>query len=256
MGSVVGAWWLSTGLVLLLQARARSLLRVGLTSSVALTGAAALVWSSAQDTSLGAYVGFGAALAVWGWHELAFLTGVLTGPRKAPCPPHLRGVERFRAATATLIHHEIALAATGLLLVALTWDAPNQAGPATFGVLWLMRISAKLNLFVGVPHANTALVPAHMRYLITYFGPARLSAWLPLSLCAVTGLAALVVPAVGSTPGASTLVGTLLALGALEHVFLARPFGESALWRWAQPAGRTVPADGDPPGCAARAQTL
>lgn len=245
--SVVGAWWLSTGLLLLLHARARwasHIMRVLLGAGL-VVGVAGAVWSSGQPTTLGAYVGFCSALMVWACHELSFLTGAVTGPRKGPCPPGLSGVRRFRAAAETLIHHELVLAATVVGLVALSWGSANQVAAASFGVLWLMRVSAKLNLFVGVPHANTEIMPARLRYLVSYFGPARLSPWLPASLGGTLALGALLLPALEPTPMAPTLVGALIALGALEHVFLARPFGDAALWRWALPQATVLPAAGN-----------
>ena len=78
--------------------------------------AALLVARSAADPSpAGAYLGFTCALAVWGWHEMSFLMGIVTGPRKIECPCRTAaGWSRFRLAAATLIWHEIALAATAV----------------------------------------------------------------------------------------------------------------------------------------------
>ena len=44
-------------------------------------------------------------------------------------------------------------------MVALTWGGANQVGTWTFLVLWVMRLSAKLNVFLGVPNL-TERVPA------------------------------------------------------------------------------------------------
>ena len=78
-----------------------------------------------------AYVGFAAAIVIWGWHEMSFLMGVVAGPNREPCPPDATGWRRFAAATATVIHHELALAATAIMLFALTWGEPNQSAPLT-----------------------------------------------------------------------------------------------------------------------------
>jgi putative photosynthetic complex assembly protein 2 len=42
---------------------------------------------------------------------------------------------------------------------------PNQVGTGTFAVLWVMRISAKLNLFLGVRNLSEELLPPHLAYL-------------------------------------------------------------------------------------------
>jgi putative photosynthetic complex assembly protein 2 len=49
-----------------------------------------------------------------------------------------------------ILWHELGILAVGLVIVAITWNAPNQVGTGTFVVLWVMRTSAKLNLFLGV----------------------------------------------------------------------------------------------------------
>ena len=102
-------------------------------------------------------------IALWGWHELAFLLGRVTGPRRGPCPPGLEGWARFRAATEAVIHHELALAATMAAVVALSWNASNQVAVWTFAVLWLMRLSAKFDVFLGVQNLSQDFVPPHLK---------------------------------------------------------------------------------------------
>ena len=237
---VVGVWWLSTGVVLGMVWLRRSLMvpSVVVVSVVALVGLAVLRWSSEVATSFGAYVAFAAAIAMWAWHELVFLLGLITGPRKIACPPDARGLERFRLATATVIHHELALAATLALVVLLTRHAPNQVGAWTFGVLWVMRLSSKLNLFLGVRTVTDEFIPEHLRYLLTYFRRARFNGLMAISLIGSTIVAGLLGDAAlhASEPfrrTALTLVGILLALGIIEHVCLVVPLREAFLWRWA-----------------------
>ncbi|MCA3718127.1 MAG: DUF3623 domain-containing protein, partial [Brevundimonas sp.] len=147
-----GLWWASTGLILWLVRRDAASFGASLALGAVVACAAMLaLWLSADDTTPGgAYVAFGAAMAVWGWHEMGFLMGKLTGPRRTPCPPDATGWRRFTVSTETVIHHEIALALTALLFVALTWGQPNQVGTLTFLLLFGMRLSTKLNIFLGV----------------------------------------------------------------------------------------------------------
>ena len=144
-------WWFSTGLVLLLIRMSRSAVRLSLLLS-SLLGVAALLGlaHTARQTSVAdAYCAFTCALLVWGWHELSFLTGWITGPRKTALPAGLSEWPRLVQAVRAILWHELGIVAMGLLIVAITWDAPNQVGTRTFLVLWVMRTSAKLNLFFG-----------------------------------------------------------------------------------------------------------
>lgn len=240
-GFVLVAWWFSTGVILLMDGLPRSTFRFSLTgaSVLALGGLYGLYWSSGLDSRPAAYLAFSFALLVWAWHELTFLLGIVTGPRKAPCPPDARGWRRFGYATAAMIHHEVALALTLLAVVALTWGAPNQVGTWTFLVLWIMRLSAKLNVFLGVRNLTTEFIPQHLRYLLSYFRRARLNPLMPVSLIAGSAVVVHLITA-SQAPTASvcvqvgrTLVATLLGLAVLEHLFLTLPLPDALLWRWA-----------------------
>ena len=85
---------------------------MGVASLLALIGVVGLWLTRDLTTPTGAYIAALSALALWAWHEMSFLFGYVTGPNREPCPEHLTGWSRFKAATATLIHHEAALAAT------------------------------------------------------------------------------------------------------------------------------------------------
>jgi putative photosynthetic complex assembly protein 2 len=240
---VLLAWWLSTGLVLGLVWQPERRHR-GILAAASVLGAAAAfaaLWSSREATVLGAYVGFAASLMLWAWHELAFLLGIVTGPNKGPCPAEAHGWTRFVAATATLIHHEVALASTLALLTAATWASPNHVAAGTFAVLWTMRLSSKLNLFLGVRNVTVEFVPEKLRHLVTYFGRRRSNPLMPIALAGSSCVLALLVDRAvrtGESPHAevaATLLATLLALAVLEHLFLCMPLSEAALWRWALP---------------------
>ena len=238
---VLAVWWASTGVVLKLVWLDRRTFR----SSVAALGALAvaslggIVWSCRLETTRAAYVAFGCALAVWAFHELTFLLGMVTGPRTLPCPPEARGWRRFVLATQVVIHHEIALAVTLVAVVALTWKQPNQVATQTFLVLWVMRLSAKLNVFLGVRNLTEQFVPDHLRYLIGYFRRARLNPLMPISVIAGSLVALRLVGsalAEDASPfgvASRALVATLLGLAVLEHIFLAIPLPDALLWRWA-----------------------
>ncbi|MBC8070464.1 MAG: DUF3623 domain-containing protein [Deltaproteobacteria bacterium] len=238
--AVVAAWWLSTGVVLRVVWLPRRTHRYSFMvfSVLALVAGYGLWRASTMTTLAGAYLGLGTALVVWAWHELAFLLGIVSGPRKQPSRPGVTGWPRFVDATLTVIHHELALAATALAVVAATWDAPNQVATGTFLVLWVMRLSAKLNLFFGVRALSEEFVPEHLRYLTSYFRRVRFNPLILLSLVGGGIVLSTLVEAAWSTDAsdftrlAYTLVASMLGLGLLEHAFLAVPMHDAALWRW------------------------
>ena len=241
---VAALWFGSTGLVLWLDSRppatfGRSLAWAG---ASAIAGALVLALTADDAGASAAYLSFAAALAIWGWHELSFLTGVVTGPNRGPCPPGARGWPRFRAAAATLIHHEIALALTAVLLAGLAWGRANPTGALTFALLFALRLSAKLNLYLGVPAIAAELLPPHLGHLHSYFARAPINALFPFSLVgAIAAAAWFARTALASEGGAAvsaSLLFALAALGVVEHLFLIIPFREAALWRWARSEAR------------------
>jgi putative photosynthetic complex assembly protein 2 len=253
---VLAAWWLGTAVVLLMVWLRRSTYRLSLAavSATAAVGLVGLFFTREAVTPMGAYLAFLCALAIWAWHELTFLLGVVTGPRKQPSPNGVSGLRRFLLATATVIHHEVALAATLALVVALTWNQPNQVGTQTFLVLWVMRLSSKFNLFLGVRNVAEEFIPDHLRYLTSYFRKAKLNPLMPLSIAAAT-TATVMLARAALAPSAdeflrvgSTLVGTLLALAIIEHLFLALPVPDAMLWRWAVKLARRSEAPRGPDG--------
>jgi putative photosynthetic complex assembly protein 2 len=137
-----------------------------------------------------------------------------------------------------LIHHEVALAMTAGLLLSLAAVTTNPTGAWCFALLLIFRLSSKLNIYWGVPSLSDELLPPHMAYLKSYFGPRRLRPMLPLSIAAISALggwfavAALTAPTSAQAVQASLLC-CLCLLAALEHLFLAMPFRDSRLWSWA-----------------------
>jgi putative photosynthetic complex assembly protein 2 len=203
----------------------------------------------AQETGVAAaYLSFASGLLVWAWAELAFLTGIITGARRLPCPADVSLRTRFALATRAVLHHELALAGLGLLVLALSWGGANQVGAWTFGVLWIMRLSAKLNIFLGVRNFGEALLPAHLHYLTSYFRRARMNPLFPASLALGLGITLWCASAAAAAPYGSGLqtgaliLATLAALAVLEHVFLLLPVPLDGLWTGRRPKPAPMPA--------------
>jgi putative photosynthetic complex assembly protein 2 len=234
-------WWASTGLVLYLDSLPRRTYRWSLAGATALLPVALIVleFAARSATPVAAYVAFTSALIVWGWLELTFLTGVLTGPRREGCPEGCVGWRRFYYAVQALLWHELAIAAGGALILALTSQAPNQVGFATYAILWVMRISAKLNVYLGVPNLSEDLLPEPIAYLKSYLGRRPMNLLFPFSVTLGT-VGVMLLAQAAMRPDADAFLATahmlaaaLLALAVLEHWFLVLPIRDAALWRWA-----------------------
>jgi putative photosynthetic complex assembly protein 2 len=239
-------WWFGTGVVMLLDGMPRDTFRWSLASSTLIAVAALIcIHRSAHNANVvAAYGAFTCAVLVWGWHELAFLTGWLTGPRKRACSAPQHGPTRFREAVQVILWHELAIVAMGIGIAVLTWGGVNQVATWTFALLWVMRLSAKLNLFFGVRNRGEEFLPAHLIYIASYFRARKGNALLPLSMLIGGAVAVLMIGAAIDAGGGATRVGLLLVasmlvLALVEHLLMVTPMSALALWRWAVRAPTT-----------------
>jgi len=233
-------WWFSTGAVLYVVGLPKRTFgrSMAVTTALAVLALVGVVVSSADTTTLGAYCAFTSALLVWAWHEMSFLTGFVTGPRDVPCPPDSKGWQRFAYAAQTLLYHEVAILLTAALLVVLTWGAPNQIGVWTFLVLWVLRLSAKFNVFLGVPNLTEEFLPDNLAFLKSYFRKRPMNLLFPVSITVSTVVTWLLfqeashADASGFVIAGYTMLTALMALAVLEHWFLVLPLPVGALWSW------------------------
>ncbi|MEI2387887.1 putative photosynthetic complex assembly protein PuhE [Breoghania sp. JC706] len=249
----IGVWWLATGLVLALVhwSTRRGLGAWQLLPAVTVVGVLGfllMLYGSGEKTPLGSYAGFLGALLVWTWHETTFLTGMVTGRRKEECPPGLTGLARFMAAWKAVCDHEIALLFTGVILWLTLSGSDNLFALATFGLLWGMRISAKVLIFLGARHSISGLMPPAILHLRTYFNTGQTTPLFPLLLAVAVGLFAVLIAGALRAQHDYALVGHILlaafmALAIVEHLILVLPVSDTALWRWAVP-GRRSPIGG------------
>lgn len=234
------AWWFSTGLILLLNHRPRSTYWLSFSAaSLVLAGSLFYLPSvSAQTGQADAILAFILALLIWGWLEMGYLMGIITGPRNTACPAVRSERQRFKLALGTSIYHELAVVFLGVCIIALTWGEPNQVATQSFICLWLMRWSCKLNIFLGVRNYNGQWLPPQLHYLDSYTRRRTMNPLFPLSvtlgtLAAVHFFAAAHASHTAFGEVGNLLVATLIALAVIEHVFLMLPLGEAVLWRWA-----------------------
>lgn len=232
-------WWFSTGAILFLDGLHRRTFGLSLAvGGVAALGALLLLNLKRDGTDISSsYIAFTAAIVIWGWNEMAFLMGVVTGPRRVPAQERLTGFARFREATATVIWHELAIAASGIAIALATLGGANQTGLITFAVLWLMRLSAKINIFLGAPNVTVEFLPPHLAYLGSYFRKRAMNGFFPPAITAATLVGAWLAQQAGAAQGAHAAVGytlaaSMMALAVLEHWLLFIPISTSWLWRW------------------------
>jgi len=238
-GFALFAWWASTGLILALDRLPRATFPWTMAGATLLTGfaLAGLAWSAGETSVASAWCACACALVVWGWTEVSFLTGWITGPRRTASPPGTRGLTRLGHAVAAIIYHELAILAGFVVVLAISWGGENQTATLTYGVLWAMRLSAKINIFLGVPNHADGFLPDHLAYLKSWFTRKPMNVFFPVSVSAALVVLVLVaLPAVSADASAfeaasATLVATLLALAVLEHWFLVLPFESITLWR-------------------------
>ncbi len=246
-------WWFGTGVILVLVRAPASSHGWSLAAlSVLFVGALhGIATSSADATDPGAaYFSFVCGIVVWAWLELSYLTGYLTGPNKAPCPPGAAPWRRFRLAIGTSLYHELAVIGAGLSIAALSYGQPNQVGLWTYSVLWSMRWSAKLNMFLGVRNLLEEWFPDHLRFLGSYLERRPFNPLFPVSVTVASLIAGVLLyfacTATDSfTRVASMLVFTILLLGTLEHWLLLLPWRSSALWQGLTGPLRAPPSDTD-----------
>ncbi|WP_317057458.1 putative photosynthetic complex assembly protein PuhE [Roseovarius rhodophyticola] len=240
-------WWFSTGVILMVVRHADTKgARTRLLSPLmALPFLGVGLWGFVTTLDMGtvtaAYGAFLAALAIWGWVELSFLSGAITGPNLRDCPDDLPEWERFARAWGTIAYHELLLTVifAGLWLYAA--GAENSVGLWTFTILYFARISAKLNLYFGVPKINTEFLPEALGHLASHFRIQRLNWVFPVSITALTFAIACWLERLyaATTPAEITgfaLLSAITVLALLEHWLMVLPLPDAKLWRWMLPA--------------------
>lgn len=232
-------WWGATGIIAWLVKRSSRTYPLTLTAASALAAAGILlIWLVRDELSAAsAWIGFAAALLVWSWLELTFLTGTITGPRKSPSRARPAGLRHALDAIGAILWHELAILAALAIVWILVGASVNTIGFYTLLLLWVMRSSAKLNLFLGVRNLGEVFFPAHLRHLLGYMRQRPMNALLPFSLLLGSALTGLLLDTALRADDAHEAVGfsllaMLSALAVLEHVLMVLPIRAEALWRW------------------------
>lgn len=249
------SWWFFTGIILLVVRRADKSGGAAHGASVVLSvpflalGVAGLVVSAASLTVMNAYLAFLSVLLIWGWIELAFLSGIITGPERSACPENITGWARFVRAWHTLSYHELLLLCGLLIVTVTTTGSENTFAFWSYLILFAARISAKLNLFFGVPRINTEFVPKPLQHLKSYFRQGNITVAFVIGVTflslatACFGERLLSAETAPMTAGFALLFA-LSALATLEHWLMVIPLPDAKLWRWMLPALPTTSKTG------------
>lgn len=238
LGYALVTWWASTVAIIYLDGLKRWTFKYSLAGMTLLTGFC--LWglhATAHDASTrGAYLAFTCGLLAWGWQEVSFYMGFVTGPRKAACPEGCRGWAHFGHAIQTSLYHELAIIASAALVVGLTWGGANQIGTWTFLILWWMHQSAKLNVFLGVRNLNEEFLPEHLAFLKGFLNKKAMNLLFPFSVTISTVLTVIVADrafAHGASPfvqAGYAFLTSMMALAILEHWMLVLPMPAGKLW--------------------------
>jgi len=232
-------WWFSTGAIIYLDnLPAKTFTYSVMGASAVLAGCLlGLHVTAGQTTVTAAYEAFFFGLFAWGWQEITFYMGYVTGTRNEPCPEGCSGWAHFVHAVQTSLYHELAIIGSALAIVALTWHQPNQIGMWTFMVLWWMHQSAKLNVFFGVRNLNEEFLPEHLTFLKSFLKSKPMNLFFPISITISMIITTLLwehaIHATSQfTRAGDTFLGTMMALAILEHWFLVIPLPAGKLWQW------------------------
>jgi putative photosynthetic complex assembly protein 2 len=233
-------WWFSTGVIMYLDGLPQKTFKWSIIGATILMVFSLWgVYASRNDASVaGAYCAFSCGLLAWGWQEISFYMGFVTGTRKQPCPEGCSGWKHFGHAIQTSLWHELAIIASGIVIVALTWGAKNQIGMWTFMVLWWMHQSAKLNVFLGVRNLNEEFLPDHLQFLKSFLTKKPMNLLFPLSITISTVILVKLVQAAHQVHGSRfdaagfCFLAMLMGLAIVEHWLLMLPLPAAALWGW------------------------
>lgn len=234
-------WWAATVLMMRrsLTAQPKCLRTLFFISLVAVAGVVAILLSLNRHSAAGAYIGFLGGMSLWAWHEMSYFLGIITGPRPEACPKGASFFRRFSYGVRASLYHELGIILTAGILWWVCSGSANQMALWTFVMFWAMRWSAKLNIFLGVRNLHEEFWPVHLRYLESYVGKPGNNWLFPVSMSlAVAGIFWIL--SQGFAQGASAyaqtaslLLVTMLALAALEHLFLVLRVPDEWLWRLA-----------------------
>lgn len=248
----VALWWGSTAVIARLIAGdpQRYPLLLRLFATIGIAGFAMILALREINSTASALAALLAALAVWSWIEVTFLTGKITGlatgGKSYAATSENRFVRHAVSALAAILWHELLIVATVVIVAIGSYGSSNNLALLVLVLLWLMRTSAKLNLFLGVRNLGQEFFPPHLQHLLSFMRQRRMNPLMPVSLllAGTIGWHFGNVAFTASSPhqaAAATIIATLAVLALLEHLLMILPVPAETLWRWSLANRRSSP---------------
>jgi len=225
---VIVLWSVSTAVIFYLDSLPLSTFKYSMAAATLLLLACAvsIILLRKTHTDLAVAASFAAGLISWGWTEMALYMGYIIGPRKVRCADGCTGVHHFGHAVSANLWHELVVIAFAIAI----YLSGSQTALWAYGMLWLMHLSARLNVFLGVRNVSVEFVPDHMEVLKGFLRRKPMNALFPFSCLGLIALTAYLI----SLPQTFevSMAATLSAIGLLEHVFLMLPLPIEKLFAW------------------------
>lgn len=236
---VVLLWGLSTALIFYLDSlHPRTFPWSMAAATFVLVACGFAIFHLRDDKGVSAVIAsFTAGLLAWGWTEMALYMGYVTGPRKHRCADGCSGVKHFGHAVSANLWHELVV----IGFASLIWLSGNPTALWCFLMLWLMHLSARLNVFLGVRNVSAEFVPDHMDVLKGFLRQRAMNPLFPMSCIALLALMAYLFSLPQSV--SANMAATLAVIGLLEHILLMLPLPVERIWHWSlsyRPDGKII----------------
>jgi putative photosynthetic complex assembly protein 2 len=224
--AVVAFWWFVTGVVVALQRNEVTRLIAWALSTVIAAYATHVIHANRTvATASSARRTFMAATTIWMWINVSLYGGWIVGPSHPATIAGAATVFRATEAIAALLYHELLC----VLVLFGMWVhvrlSPNRLAFHGLFTYWAVLQVAKLNIFFGVANPGARFLPSHLEFLLSYYGPASNSGWLPVSFFSAVAVALIFwwngreAPTPFLRQGRA-LIAILFALAALEYLLL------------------------------------
>ena len=233
--AVVGFWWLVTGVIVALQRNEWTKLAAWVISTVVAIWAAHEIHAQrGVRSAASARRTFLAATAIWMWINVGLYGGWIVGPGSLATTAGAATLPRAAEAIVSLLWHELLC----VLVLSVSWlhvrRSPNRLSFTALATYWGVLQVAKVNIFFGVANPGARFLPPHLQFLLSYYGPAENTGFLPVSFFVAVGIALILWWRGWQAKDAflrqgRALLAMLIALAALEYMLLA-VHSDAPLW--------------------------
>jgi putative photosynthetic complex assembly protein 2 len=190
VATVVGFWWVATGLVIAMQRSAPTrFLALMLASLLAVAGGYELVRARHSLTPQSVRWSFLGGALLWAYVSVAFYGGWIVGVMPQAAGPAAPSVGAALLAIRSTIYSDLLALAMIAAAAALTRGAANRTGLWALVTFWSMQQVAKLAVFFGVENPAGDFLPPHLAPLRQFFGPPHNAPFLWMSVVVVSVIA-------------------------------------------------------------------